>query len=311
MSVETTLPRDIKATLRRAKKLEAVTIAYLFTAIVAVGLAMGSSQAMKTAWLDDLFSLVPPIAFLVSRRIAKKPATRKHPYGFSGAASIAYLASSLALVGMGLFLAIDAVIKLIEAEHATIASAKVFGHLTWAGWPMIAAALWSGIPAYFLGREKKRLARKLHDHGLLADAEIAEADWMTAAAAIGGVLGIGIGLWWADSAAALFIAADILWDGAKSTRRAVNDLMDRIPIDFDGGDDPLLARMEAEVDRLSWVKERDVRLRAEGHFVVGEVFVVPARRDDVLNDAHRTRERLRALDWRLLDVVVAPVPKLP
>ena len=62
----------------------------------------------------------------------------------------------------------------------------------------------------FLGRAKMKLAQKLHDKVLYADADMNKADWMTAVAAMVGVAGIGIGLWWADSVAALVISASIL-----------------------------------------------------------------------------------------------------
>ena len=56
-----------------------------------------------------------------------------------------------------------------------------------------------------------------------------KADWMTGAAAIGGILGIGLGWWWADAVAAAFISLDILHDGYINLRQAVFDLMNQIP----------------------------------------------------------------------------------
>lgn len=40
----------------------------------------------------------------------------------------------------------------------------------------------------------------MHDKVLHADAKMNKADWMTAAAALVGVLGIGLGWWWAKIA---------------------------------------------------------------------------------------------------------------
>jgi hypothetical protein len=47
----------------------AITIGYLVTAILALFFTLGSSQAMKGAWLEDMLSLAPPIAFLVANRV--------------------------------------------------------------------------------------------------------------------------------------------------------------------------------------------------------------------------------------------------
>ena len=41
------------------------------------------------------------------------------------------------------------------------------------------------------------------------------------------VLGVGLGVWWLDGAAALFISLGIIWDGVRNTRAAVSDLVDR------------------------------------------------------------------------------------
>ena len=60
-----------------------------------------------------------------------------------------------------------------------------------------------------LGRLKKPLAEGLYDKVLHADAEMNRADGLTGLAAIAGVIGIGMGLWWADSVAALVIALDV------------------------------------------------------------------------------------------------------
>ncbi len=83
---------------------------------------------------------------------------------------------------------------------------------------MIGALLYGAIPPIFLGRMKQPLAETLHDKVLNADAAMNRADWLTAFAAIAGIIGIGIGIWWADAAAAIVIALDITRDGFKYVR---------------------------------------------------------------------------------------------
>ena len=53
---------------------------------------------------------------------------------------------------------------------------------------------------------------------------------------LAGVGGIGLGLWWADYAAALLISASILHDGFKNTRAAVSALMDKRAMTYDDGE---------------------------------------------------------------------------
>ena len=67
--------------LRRAVRLEWVTVGFLVFAVTLVGLVLGNSQAMKAAWLEDLLSLAPPLAFLVAVRIIRRPPSLRWPYG--------------------------------------------------------------------------------------------------------------------------------------------------------------------------------------------------------------------------------------
>ena len=78
----------------------------------------------------------------------------------------------------------------------------------------------------FLGRAKLKLSETLHDKVLYADADMNKADWTTGVAAIAGIVGIGIGWWWADSVAALLISLSIVRDGLRNLKGAVAALMD-------------------------------------------------------------------------------------
>ncbi len=121
---------------------------------------------------------------------------------------------------MGLVILGDSALRLVKAEHPSIGVIELFGHQIWLGWLMIGALLYTGIPVVFLRRKKLKLAAELHDKVLYADAEMNRADWMTAGAAILGIVGIGAGLWWADAVAAIFISLDIVATaGSTSARR--------------------------------------------------------------------------------------------
>ncbi|MDQ3958189.1 MAG: cation diffusion facilitator family transporter [Actinomycetota bacterium] len=304
-------PPDKERVHRRAVRLEWLTIAYLLSAIVVIYLTLGSSQAMKTAWFEDILSLVPPIAFLVASRIRGRRPDSRHPYGWHRAVSIAYLIASLALLAMGAFLLFDALMSLGAFEHPSIGTVSLFEHEIWLGWLMIPAAAYSAFPAMVLGRLKLPLAKELHDRVLIADAKMNKADWLTGCAAILGVTGIAFGLWWADAVAAAVISTDILHDGISNIRLAVTSLMDAAPERVDeSGREGLPARVETEIKKLSWVRDARVRMRDEGHVFFGEVFVVPRDDSRMVERLAEATERLSALDWRLHDVVVVPVPSL-
>jgi divalent metal cation (Fe/Co/Zn/Cd) transporter len=119
----------LRQTLRKARRLEWLTIAYLISAVVLLALVLGSSQAMKTAWIEDLLSLIPPIAFLLAMRFNSRDPTGRFPYGFHRIVSIAHLCSALALFVMGTYLLVESIIKLITAEYPTINSIELFAAL--------------------------------------------------------------------------------------------------------------------------------------------------------------------------------------
>lgn len=306
------LPPDKAAIHRKAVRFEWLTIGYLLTAIFFIYLTMGSSQAMKTAWVEDILSLIPACAFLIATRVRNRAPDKQRPYGWHRSISIAYLIASLALVTMGAFLIFDAVTAFISFEHPSIGTVSLFGHQIWLGWLMIPAAAWSAIPAMILGRMKLPLANQLHDKVLFADAKMNKADWLTGLAAIAGVTGIAFGLWWADALAAGIISMDILHDGVTNIRTAVGDLMDTAPMRVDGSArDPLPARVQSEMEALPWTKEVSVRMREEGHVYYGEVFVVPTVEGELTQKISDALDHLRRLDWRLHDLVIMPVTDLP
>jgi divalent metal cation (Fe/Co/Zn/Cd) transporter len=307
------LPDEQAATLARAVRYEWLTIGYLALTITAVGIVMGSSQALKTAWVEDLLSLAPPFAFLLATRIAAIPARARYPYGFFRATGVAHLVAGVALLTMGTVLVAESIITLVAGDRPPVGSVELFGVPVWSGWLMIVVmALTIPVPVVF-GRVKMKLARQLHNKVLYADADMNKADWMTAAGSIVGVTGIGLGLWWADSAAAAFIAGSILWDGVKNTRGAITDLMDTRARTFD--DDrphPAAADVARYLSSLGWVRDVYVRVRDEGQFLHVEAFVVPrSSRAVTLDRLEDARAGCRALDWKLLDVVLAPVAELP
>ncbi|WP_114779590.1 cation diffusion facilitator family transporter [Botryobacter ruber] len=305
-------PDELKQDFKKAKRLEWLTIAYLISTSLAIYFTMGNSQAMKTAWFEDLLSLTPSVSFLIASHIFHKSPNKDFPYGYHRVTSIAYLCSALALFSIGGFLVIDSVMTLIMTEHATIGTVVIFGHQVWLGYLMIAALLWGTFPAIFLGKKKLPLAEKLHEKNLYTDAKMNKADWMTAAAAIFGVLGIGMGWWWADAVAALVISADIVHDGFVNLKQAVFDLMDEVPKTVDNQKtDPLVDQIKDTLAAESWIKDFNIRLREEGHIYLGEGFVIANQDDNLTQLVEDAARKVQKLDWRIQEFLIMPVKKLP
>lgn len=306
------LPQEQRETLRKAVRLEWITIGFLAISITLVGLVMGQSQAMRTAWFEDMISLIPPIAFLVATRIIRAAPSRKYPYGPHRAISVSHLVGGVALFAMGFFLVYESVMALIQQEKPPIGIMVLFGHDIWSGWLMMVVMALTVVPMVILGRMKLKLAKPLHNKVLYADADMAKADWMTAVATIVGVGGIGIGLWWMDAVAAIVVAASILNDGVSNVRSSVTDLVDTRATTFDDKQaHPLTDEVEEEVRKTGWVAQARARVRDQGHIFHTEMFVVPVEgKTPELAEIEQLREMIRNLDWKFQDVVIAVVPEI-
>ena len=302
------LPDEQERAMQKAIRLEWFTLAYMVTALVAVYFALGSSQAMKAAWLEDMLSLVPPAAFLIATHFRDRRPTEQMAWGYHRAISVAYLAGAIAIVALGAFVLIDSGHKLIRAEHPAIGLVELWDWHFWQGYLMLAVLLYTGIPPVIRGLMKKPLAEKLHDKVLYADAEMQRADWMTAGAAMVGVIGIGFGVWWMDSVAAIVIGIDVVRDGARYTGRAVLNLMDARPRTYDESKPhPIKLQVEHEIARMDWIREAVVRMRELGQVFEVDVIAVPAADDGLPDRVEETIERLRELDWKVHDVSVTVV----
>jgi cation diffusion facilitator family transporter len=303
------LPEDKRPLMKRAIRLQWLTILGMGTVIAVIALTMGESQAMRTALVEDVLALIPPIGFLVSRHYAAKPPSERFPFGRHRLVTLAYLAAGVTLFGMGLFLLYESVEVLLSGERLTIGMVEVFGYHLWLGWLMLAANAWAGLVPFLLARQKLPVARDLHEKVLYADARVNRADWLTAATAAAGIVGIGLGFWWADAVAAGIISLDITHDGYRNLRQSVADMIDERPTTVGDDDpDPVLDRVREHLEAKAWVKQAQVRLREEGHVLTGDAHVVVAddHPPDIVGEIEKAVLEVESLDWRLYDVSVVP-----
>src|SRR3954453_22812290 len=160
------LPEDKQRLVERAKKLELWSLGMLISIVIVMALVMGSSQAMKTMWLEDLLSLVPTSAVLLGIHFRRWQPDDRFNYGYHRAMQIGFLAGAVTLVGFGAYLLGEAIYGLVTAHHPTISTVSLFGSRVWLGWLMIAALVYASVPPYILGRLKRPLADELHDKAL-------------------------------------------------------------------------------------------------------------------------------------------------
>jgi cation diffusion facilitator family transporter len=306
------LPERLRPDRARAKRVAWLSIGLLSLGSIALLLTMGQSEAMKTAWVTEVLSMLPPAAFLIATHYEFRPPSERFPFGYLRAISISYLVAAASLSIIGLWLLIDAVMKLVRQERPPVGTMVLFGHQFWAGWAMIAVLSASMVVGMVLGHLKKPLAERLHDKALKAEAEMNQDEWISEAAAILGILLIGFGFWWGDAGAAAFISLEIVRDGWKNIRQVVADLMDEAPTIMDQQDlEPLPGKLRDMARQLPWVERAAVRLREQGRTLTGEVFVVPrAGTPDLARQLDAATADLSNLDWRLHGLTVVPVSHL-
>lgn len=291
------IPDEKAKDIRHAVHLELATLFFLSTIVVVMYLVMGSSQAMKTAWVEDLLSLLPASMFLVTAWLERKPPSEKYPFGLHRVGSLGFFAAACALLVLGLYLLFESAMSLIRMEHPTIGTVSILGERIWLGWLMIAALAYSVIPPVILGRMKKKPSRSISDKILHTDADMNAADWQTGLAGIAGIIGISLGWWWADAAAAGLISFSILRDGVTNCRIALAELLDGTPRELASSDiHPSAARLRDEL--RTRFPGAEVRLRETGRYMRAVVV-------DSLH--HQTGEPGRHLAgddqaWRLIEV---------
>ncbi|HKX78379.1 MAG TPA: cation transporter [Novosphingobium sp.] len=264
-------PRAIVADLKAARRLEWWNIGWTISIVTVMGLAMGSSQAMKTAWIEDTLGLIPPIVFLIATRYEARGANEKFHYGYDRVNSLGFLVAAVALGGVGFFLFKDAVMVLWAQEHVTVGTVRIAGRDVWLGWFMLAAQLYATIPPLIIGHKELSLAKRLRDKLLHTDALMNKANWQTGVAGILGVAGIGFGLWWADPLAAAFISLSILWDAYNSLKVAMAELVDGVPREL--GEDKVSSEAQAIGAALKarFPEADNVLLRETGRYIRAEV----------------------------------------
>ena len=301
---------------RRAARLGAVlawwTLGYLLVDTVILFLIKGNSQAMQAAWIQDLLGMVPPLAYLIGMRVARRRPTRNHPYGFLQSMDVAHLVAGAALLAFGGFLLFQSVMTLLRAERPDVGVFVVFGQDVWQGWIMIGFMFITLFPPLVLGRLKMKPAKMLHNKALFADAQMNKADWMAGLASIAGIAGIGLGVWWADAIAAIIISVDIIQDGYQNLRGSLTSMVEATPKTLGTSEPhPVPALVNARLAQLPWVREVGNRTREEGQYFYVDAYVVPHRANEVtaaeLIDA---RELCQNAHWKIHDVSVIPVREL-
>jgi len=151
-------PADKWEQRERMRRLAWASVLLLLVAGTLIFLTVGQSQAMKTAWVSDVLTAVPPAALLFAMRHELREPSKRYPYGYFRSVSIAFLVTASVLLVVGLYLLYDSLMKLVKQERPPIGTIELFGHQFWLGWAMIGTLAFSMSIGMLLGRLKKPVA---------------------------------------------------------------------------------------------------------------------------------------------------------
>jgi cation diffusion facilitator family transporter len=307
-NVDRDFPPDVQRAFQRARRVEWLNVILTVLSVALIGSVLGSSQSMKSAWVEDATSLIPPICALLALRFERLRANRHHPFGYYGANVGAFALASGAILLVGLLLLWDSGAKLIAREHVSIETVTLLGRDVWLGWLMLVALVVTGAWPIVVSRFQREAARAIFDRPIFADALMNKAQWLSSGSALVGVLLAGFGVWWGDALAGVVISLDIVHDGYTHLRQAASDIMDRAPALFEKERlDPLVGRMTSAAREVDGVADCEVLARENGRFLFAHLLVHPLGNSLPIVVASRVREAVNNLSWRVIYVGVEVV----
>jgi cation diffusion facilitator family transporter len=231
----------------------------IVVAKVVVGLLTGSLGILSEA-AHSFLDLAASVFTLVAVRTSRKPADTEHPYGHGRAENLAAFAE-------GILLLVTAVLIAFEAIRRLAAGGSVVNPAVYAFALLVATVVIEAGRAAIL----RRVGRLVSSEAMLADATNRVADVLATLGVIAGLVGVRMGLSWADSVAALLVAGIVARAAGMLAWRSGDILIDRAP----AGAEEQLREAIREVDGVREV--RSVRVRRSGPNLIGDVSIATGR----------------------------------
>jgi cation diffusion facilitator family transporter len=223
------------------------------------------------------------------------PADAEHHYGHGKVESVAALAATALLFGLALYVIWEAASRLVGGSvHAVEANYWTF--------IVVGASI---VVDFFRARLLYRVANETSSQALEADALHFGSDMWSSLAVLVGLGGVVAGSQWADSAAALVVAAFICIAGWRLGRRTIDTLTDTAPAG-------VAERIAAVARKVKGVVSVDrVRVRPAGANLFVEIAVGVSRTlplDRVSLVEKQVAQAVRA-DVRGAEVTVITAPR--
>ena len=249
--------------LGRRPELVALGSVVIGVAIVAgkliVGLLTGSLGILSEAAHSTL-DLAASTFTLFAIRTARKPADKEHPYGHGRAENLAAFAEGVVLLVTAAVIAFEAIRRLAEGGPPVVPAGYAFILL-------VATLVIESGRAVVL----RTVGRLASSEAMLADATDRVADVLATIGVLAGLVGVRLGLTWADSVAALVVAMIIVRAAGRVAWRSGDILIDRAATDAE-------KQLRSAIAGVEGVREvRSVRVRRSGPRLLGDASIATAR----------------------------------
>lgn len=261
-----------RAAANRAVAVSAIGLALTGGLELLVAVLSGSVGLLGDA-LHNLSDVSTSAVVFIGFRYSKRHADPTHPYGWDRAEDLAGLA-------------VAAVVWASAVAAGALSVHKLFQHgrTTGVGVGMVMAII-GIIGNQLVARYKRHVGRRIHSASLEADATHSWLDAIASAGAFVGLLGVGLGYWWADPVAGLLVTGFIVHVGWEVTHDLTHRLMD--------GVDPIVLETAERAARDAGASHAHVRARWAGRSLLIEIeaFIDGAV---TISDADELGRRIRA-----------------
>jgi cation diffusion facilitator family transporter len=265
--------------------------------LVALKLGTGivaGSLGLVSAGIESSGDVVAAILTFFAIRFAVRPADRDHPYGHRRAENLGALGEAAILMGGGLFIVVEAVIRLVEGGHGFEARWYVFA--------VIGVALLVDMSRIAVS---VRTARIYKSAALRSNAFHFAGDMIGSLVVLGGLVAVAAGFKDGDAIAAILVAGIIFAAASRLIYENARVLMDTSPAYAQ-------EKAEAAIGELGDAVElRRLRVRESGgrYFADAVVGVPPGQ---AIVESHTTADAVEAAVQAALpetDVVVHLEPR--
>lgn len=268
-------------------------------AAVLVALKLGTgivagSLGLVSAGVESSGDVVAAVLTFFAIRFAVRPADRDHPYGHRRAENLGALGEAAILTGGGVFIVVEAVIRLAEGGHEL--------NPRWYVFAVIGVALLVDASRIAVSL---RTAREYKSAALRSNAFHFAGDMVGSVAVLAGLIAVAAGFEEGDSIAAILVAGVIFAAASRLVYENARVLMDTSPEDARG-------KAEAAIGELGdGVELRRLRVRESGgrYFADAVVGVPPGQ---AVVESHNTADAVEAAVQDALpdtDVVVHLEPR--